>query len=63
MIRSTKIMPDKQVIVGVDTHADNHAAVAIDHLGRHLDSIEIPATLAGYRSCSSGPPAWLRSAG
>jgi transposase len=56
-------MPDKQVIVGVDTHADNHAAVAIDHLGRHLDSIEIPATLAGYRSCSSGPPAWLRSAG
>ncbi len=42
-------MPDKQIIVGVDTPADNHAAVAIDQVGRRLDSIEIPATIAGYR--------------
>ena len=44
-------MPEEsiEVIVGVDTHADTHAAVAIDHHGRRLDSIEIPATLAGYR--------------
>ena len=41
--------PRIEVIVGVDTHADTHAAVAIDHHGRRLDSIEIPATLAGYR--------------
>ena len=44
-------MPEEriEVIVGVDTHADTHAAVAIDHHGRRLDSIEIEATLAGYR--------------
>ncbi len=45
-------MPDEriEVIVGVDTHTDTHTAVAIDQLGRRLDSIEIPATLYGYRS-------------
>ncbi len=41
--------PRIEVIVGVDTHADTHAAVAIDHHGRRLDAIEIPTTLAGYR--------------
>jgi transposase len=42
-------VPDRPVIVGVDTHADTHTAVALDDLGRHLDKIEIPATKAGYR--------------
>ena len=41
--------PRIEVIVGVDTHADTHAAVATCHHGRRLDSIEIPTTLAGYR--------------
>jgi transposase len=59
MIRSTKIMPEKQIIVGVDTHADSHAAVAIDQLGRRLDSIEIPATIVGYRSLLE----WARQLG
>ena len=39
-------MPDKQIIMGVDTQT----AVAIDQLGRRLDSIEIPSTIAGYQS-------------
>lgn len=44
-------MPDEriEVIVGVDTHTDTHAAVAIDQHGRRLDSIEIQANRAGYR--------------
>ncbi len=41
--------PSIGVIVGVDTHTDTHAAVAIDHHGRRLDGIEIPASPAGYR--------------
>ena len=44
-------MPDDNIgiIVGVDTHTDTHAAVAIDQHGRRLDSIEIEANPAGYR--------------
>ena len=38
-----------QITVGVDTHTDSHTAVAIDHLGRRLDQIEIQADAAGYR--------------
>lgn len=41
--------PDPYVIVGVDTHADIHVAVVIDHLGRLLDDAEFPTTRAGYR--------------
>ncbi len=36
--------------VGVDTHKDVHIAVALDALGVELDSREITATAAGYRS-------------
>jgi len=39
-----------EVIVGVDTHTDTHAAVAIDRQGRRLDGIEIEANQAGYRT-------------
>ncbi len=54
-------MPDEitEIIVGVDTHTDTHTAVAIDTLGRHLDSIEIPANEAGYRSLLE----WVRPLG
>ncbi len=52
-------MPENQIIVGVDTHADTHAAVAIDQLGRRLGHIEIPATLAGYRTLLD----WVRPLG
>ena len=36
------------VVLGVDTHADAHVAVALDGLGRRLGSTEAPATEAGY---------------
>lgn len=39
-----------RVIVGVDTHRDTHVAVALDHLGRRLDQLEIDTTESGYRS-------------
>jgi transposase len=51
--------PNVEVIVGVDTHADTHVAVAIDQLGRHLGQLEIPTTLRGYRQLRS----WARTLG
>jgi len=36
------------VIVGVDTHKDQHVAVALDGLGGDLDDISIAATKDGY---------------
>lgn len=40
---------NNEVIIGVDTHADQHTAVAIDCLGQLIDTIEIPTTTRGYR--------------
>ena len=36
------------VAIGIDTHKDRHVAVALDRLGGQLDSVEVPATSAGY---------------
>ena len=36
------------VILGVDTHADAHVAVALDGFGKRLGSKSVPATEAGY---------------
>ena len=36
------------VIVGVDTHKDQHVAVTIDGLGGRLDELFVPATNDGY---------------
>jgi transposase len=36
------------VVLGVDTHADVHVAVALDGLGRHLGSKTVAATDGGY---------------
>jgi transposase len=36
------------VAIGIDTHKDEHVAVAYDRLGRELDSCSQPATSAGY---------------
>jgi transposase len=38
-----------RVVVGVDTHRDVHVAVALDHLGRKLDVLEVATTTKGYR--------------
>ena len=36
------------VTVGVDTHADAHVGVALDHLGRHLGEVMVQNEVAGY---------------
>lgn len=41
--------PRARVTLGVDTHADVHVGVVLDHLGRVLGTLEIPTTIAGYR--------------
>ena len=38
-----------EVIVGVDAHAEPHAAVAIDGLGRLIATLEVATTVRGYR--------------
>lgn len=40
---------NSEVIVGVDTHADTHTAVAIDSVGRVLDTLVIAVCAEGYR--------------
>jgi transposase len=47
------------VVIGVDTHRDVHVAVALDHLGRKLDWIQVPTTPAGYDQLL----AWAQSLG
>jgi transposase len=37
------------VAIGVDTHTQWHVAVALDRLGRLIDSLTVPATATGYR--------------
>ena len=39
----------ERVTVGVDTHKDTHAAVALDPVGRVVGNIEIETGLKGYR--------------
>jgi transposase len=39
----------ERVTVGVDTHKDTHAAVALDPVGRVVGNIEIQTGLKGYR--------------
>lgn len=48
-----------EVILGVDTHESTHTAVAIDALGRVLDTIEVSADRAGYQRLVS----WARTVG
>ena len=49
MTKIAQITPSR-VVIGVDTHKDMHVAVALDGLGRRLDSTTIPTTTAGYRA-------------
>jgi transposase len=54
-------MPDQapEVILGVDTHEDEHVAAWIDGLGRLLGTGSFPATARGYRLLL----AWARGRG
>ena len=51
--------PAVRVTLGVDTHADVHVGVALDHLGRRLGSRAVPTTPAGYAELV----AWARPFG
>ena len=48
-----------QVVIGVDTHRDNHVAVAIDRQGIRLGQHHAPATTFGYGELER----WSRSLG
>ena len=48
-----------QVIIGVDTHKDQHVAVAIDGRGVRLDEKYVPAAVCGYEELE----VWSRSLG
>ena len=50
---------DVQVIIGVDTHQDQHVAVAIDRQGIRLGERHLPATTHGYKELQW----WARSLG
>jgi transposase len=39
-----------EVVLGVDTHLDLHVAVALDHVGRRLDTFSVPTNKKGYES-------------
>lgn len=52
--------PRGEVVLGVDTHADQHTAAAVDGLGRILGVIEIPTTAAGYRQLVTWARRWGR---
>jgi transposase len=41
--------PVGEVIIGIDTHAEQHTAAAVNGIGQILATIEIPTTPAGYR--------------
>jgi transposase len=50
---------EANVTLGVDTHKDSHVAVALDGLGRHLGTLSVPTTTAGYRKLLG----WARELG
>jgi transposase len=51
--------PRGEIVVGVDTHADQHTAAAVNGLGQVLGTIEVPTTADGYRRLVS----WARQLG
>jgi transposase len=53
-----------EVILGVDTHRDTHAAALVDPLGRFLAAETFPATRRGARALIRwAQNLWVRSAG
>jgi hypothetical protein len=50
---------DEEIVLGVDTHKDVHAAAVITTLGATLDGRSFPTTIEGYRQLV----AWARSFG
>ena len=48
-----------EVVIGVDTHKDQHVAVAIDGRGVRLGERNVPATTCGYEELER----WSRGLG
>jgi transposase len=48
-----------EIIIGIDTHKEAHAAVAINGLGARLGSMTLPASSRGYQELET----WARSFG
>ena len=48
-----------KIIIGVDTHKDIHAAVAINEIGARLGTLTIPVRPKGYRDLEI----WARAFG
>ena len=48
MIEAERADTKVGVILGVDSHLDAHMAVAVDHLGRRLGELSVPASAKGY---------------
>src|SRR5438874_13713515 len=51
------------VAIGIDTHRDFHVAVALDRLGRFLDSLQVAVDERGFArlvrfACALGQPAF-----
>ena len=46
------------IVVGVDTHRDQHVAVAINQQGVRLGERYAPATICGYGNSKDGPRVW-----
>jgi transposase len=42
--------PSTEIIVGVDTHAEQHTAAAVNALGQIVATIEIPTTRRGFKN-------------
>ena len=51
--------PNREIIIGIDTHKDNHVAVALNALGVRLGATIVPVNRVGYRCID----AWARSFG
>ena len=49
----------ESIIVGVDTHLDEHTAVAINHLGARQGKSRFPAIPADTENLSVGPLRWV----
>lgn len=46
------------VVVGVDTHRDQHVAVAIDRQGERLGELRAPTTVHGYEELERWSRGW-----
>ena len=51
-----------QVVIGVDTHQDEHVAVAIDQQGVRLAERYAQRPVTGMGSSNRGPESWVRFA-